>query len=447
MFKKAIFSIGVLIFMHGAANAGLFDQLQKMGNKMQGKNGSVETSGQGANIGGNSTNDNKNADQICTLNFGANYKGAYPEGKSAEDLVGQYFKGSADLSKKLSAGLATMHKGSMLNMRLLVTDLHDEKVLILARTFLDDPNTQNLGFIVALAQNGDGYKPQNGGPSERTEAKTLLALTLLQYPDLALDKGQAVALLKEGFIEESGLSIALLARFHLFGDYLNQDLSAFDNYLGQSSMNYPVKLADQTVFFALKNIPNWKQKRQYEDLMRQSAGMQASFQKQQGAINASADLRQRVISLMQEGERINDLTLEALGAGPLVAKIRARGERMKVEAGGKANLLEVYVTTQAAYQEEANALLSTSPVIDNTAKEKLKQANDLRIKNISATYAVAGQVAMLMFSGNINETIEIGGAVNQYFADSCKATLRMAQYSRQSGIPESLTTIDPKSEL
>ena len=47
MFKKAIFSIGVLIFMHGAANAGLFDQLQKMGNKMQGKNGSVETSGQG----------------------------------------------------------------------------------------------------------------------------------------------------------------------------------------------------------------------------------------------------------------------------------------------------------------------------------------------------------------------------------------------------------------
>jgi len=448
MLKRSLICAATLLIACGGAQAGLFDKLQKLGNQMQ----TQGSGGMPGNAAGNAgakkadANGDSTMDQICNQNFGAAYKGTYPDGKSAEDMVGQYFKVTADLSQKLKAGMATMHKGSVVNMRYLVSDLHDKKVASLARTFVDDPNVQNLGFIVALAQKGDGYKPENG-PSELTEAKTLLALTILQHPDLALDKSKAAVILRENFLAESGLSIALLARFHLYGDYLNQDLNAFDNYIAQASSKYPVKLADQTIVYALQSIPNWKQKRQYEDLLKMSKDMQASLQKQQGSVKASANLRNRIVTLMQDGDRINEMTLEALGAGPLVAKIRARGERMKAEAGGKANLLEVYVTTQEAYLEESKKLLGSSPAISDDAKAKLKKANDLRAKNIAETYGITGQIALLMFSGNFNETMELGGAVNQYFADSCKATLRMAEYSKQAGVPESTAKIDPNKEL
>jgi len=448
MLKRSLVCAVTFLMVCGGAQANLFDQLQKIGNKLQTQGGVGIPGNSGVNAGPKKADASGNStmDQICNQQLGGAYKGTYPDGKSAEDMVGQYFKVTADLSQKLKAGMATMHKGSVVNIRYLVSDLHDKKVASLARTFVDDPNVQNLGFIVALAQNGDGYKPENG-PSELTEAKTLLALTILQFPDLALDKSKAAIILRENFTSESGLSIALLARFHLFGDYLNQDLNAFDNYIGQASSKYSVKLADQTILFALKAIPNWKQKRQYEDLLKMSKDMQATLQKQQGSAKASANLRGRIVTLMQDGDRINEMTLEALGAGPVVANIRARGERMKAEASGKTNLLEVYVTTQEAYSEETNKLLGASPAISDDAKAKLKNANDLRAKNISESYAIAGQIALLMFSGNFNETMELGGAVNRYFADSCKATLRMAEYAKQAGVPESTAKIDPNSEL
>jgi hypothetical protein len=443
MFKQILVTTTTLLAF-GTAQAGLFDQLQKLGNQIQMQNPSTG----GAPAGGAKKNANGEStmDQICNQQFGAAYTGQFPAGKSAEDMVGQYFKVSADLSKKLKTGLATMHKGSMVNLRYVVGDLRDKKVESLARTFLDDPNMQNLGFIVALAQKGDGYKPEDG-PSELTEAKTLLALTILQYSDLALDKGQAAVMLRENFMAESGLSIALLARFHLFGDYLNQNMSAFDNYIGQASSKYPVKLADQTIFYALKNIPNWAKRDQYNNLLKQSKDMQASFTKQQGSAKASANLRGRIVNLMQEGDRINAMTLEALGAGPLVAQYRAKGERMKAEAGGNANLVEVFVTNQEAYLEETNKLLLATPQLSGDARAKLKEANDLRAKNISESYAITGQIAMLFFSGNFNETMELGGSVNRYFADSCKATLRMSEFSKQAGVPESTAKIDANSEL
>ena len=443
MFKRIFLTISTLL-VFGTAQAGLFDQLQKLGDSLQTQkpaSGGAQAEGSRKNVSGEST-----MDQICNRQLGAVYSGTFPDGKSSADMVGKYFKVSPDLSQRLRVGSATMHKGSMINMRYLVEDLQDKKVKSLARTFLDDPNQENLGLIVTLAETGDGYKPDDG-PSELTEARTLLALAILQYPELALDKGQAASILRKNFTADSGLSVALLARFHLYGDYLSHDMNLFDNYIGQASSKYPVKLADQTILYALENIPDWAQRDQYNRLLQQSKEMQASLAKQQGSVKASADLRDRILRLMQEGDRINAITLEALGAGPMVAQYRAKGERMKAEAGGNANLVEVYVTTQEAYLEETNKLLSAAPQLSEDAKTKLKEASDLRANNIAEAYAVTGQIAMLMFSGNFGETIELGGAFNRYFADSCKATLRMAKFAKQSGVPDSTAKVDPNTEL
>jgi hypothetical protein len=385
-------------------------------------------------------------DAICSRVLGPPYEGKFPPGVSAEDLVGRYFNVTVDLGLKLRQGISVIRPGAMPNMEHMLRDLNDMEARRLGEAFVRSPTVINLGHIVNLSERGDAYTPENA-PSQRTEARTLLGLVLMQYPDLVKTPGQAAVIFRENFTRDSGLSIAMLARMHLFGDGLAKDLSAFSNYVGQASSKYQVHINDQTIFYALDRLPNWSQANQYRSLIQSSKDMAASFNRSRKASAAAPAIRKQALFLMAKGEEIDGLTLEALGAGPTVAQLRARGERMRKEATGEANLIAVSVTTSDEYRQEFNRLLLSAPKISDEAKKKLANANKLRLENVNETYRVAGQIALLFFNGNIAETQEIGGYVNAYFRNSCESTFRTIQFAREAGEPPPTVQINRDSEL
>jgi hypothetical protein len=403
-------------------------------------------SGQKAQAGSGSQPAQGSVDAICARVLGAPYEGTFPPGVSAEELVAKHFNVTVDLGQKLRDGISAIRPGVMPNMEHMLRDLNDTDVRRLGEAFVRSPTIINLGHIVSLSERGDTYASENA-PSQRTEARTLLGLVLLQYPDLIKTPGSAAVIFRENFTRNSGLSIAMLARMHLFGDGLPKDLSAFSNYVGQASSNYQVHINDQTVFYALDNLPGWPQANQYRSLLQSSKDMMTSFNKSKNASAAAPAIRKQALTLMAKGEEIDGMTLEALGAGPTVAQLRARGERMRKEASGEANLIAVSVTTSDEYKQEFQRLLASSPNISDDAKKKLAEANKLRLQNVNEMYRVTGQVALLFFNGNIAETQEIGGYVNAYFRNSCESTFRSIQFAREAGEPPPTVQINRDAEL
>jgi len=385
-------------------------------------------------------------DAICVRVFGAPYEGRLPAGTPPEEMVSKYFKVSNELSQHLRNGISEIRPGVMPNMEHMIRDLNDTEVRRLAEAFVRNPSVVNLAFIVNMAERGDGYAPENR-PSQQTEARTLLGLVILQYPNLSINPGHAAVIFRENFIRNSGLSMAMLARMHLFGEGLPRDIGAFSNYVGQASSNYQVHINDQTIFFALDNLKNWTQADQYRSLLQSSKDMMESFNRSQNASSVAPVIRKRALELMSKGEEIDYLTLDALGAGPTVAQLRARGERMRKEASGESNLIKVAVETSEEYKQELNNLLKSSPKISDDALKKLADANKLRLENVNEMYKVTGQVALLFFNGSIAETQEIGGYVNAYFRNSCESTFRSIEFAREAGEPAPMTTIDRSADL
>lgn len=415
--------------------------IESLGSQMGAPQGQTAASGAGIQKPAQGS-----VDAICSRVLGAPYEGTFPAGVSAEELVGKYFNVTIDLGQKLREGISVIRPSAMPNMDHMLRDLNDTEVRRLGEAFVRSPTVINLGHIVNLSERGDSYTPENA-PSQRTEARALLGLVLMQYPELAKTPGQAAVIFRENFTKDSGLSIAMLARMHLFGDGLPKDLAAFSNYVGQASSKYQVHINDQTIFYALERVPNWSQAQQYRSLLQGSKDMMASFNRSQNASAAAPVIRKQALTLMAKGEEIDGMTLEALGAGPTVAQLRARGERMRKEASGEANLIAVSVTTSDAYKQEFQRLLASSPKISDEAKKKLADANKLRLENVNEMYRVTGQVALLFFNGNIAETQEIGGYINAYFRNSCESTFRTIQFARESGEPPPTVQINRDSEL
>lgn len=437
----AILSLGVTVPITSYA---FLDALKKNMESLGSQLGPA--SGQKAQAGSGSQQAQGSVDAICSRVLGAPYEGTFPPGVSAEELVAKYFNVTVDLGQKLRDGISAIRPGVMPNMEHMLRDLNDTDVRRLGEAFVRSPTIINLGHIVSLSERGDTYASENA-PSQRTEARTLLGLVLLQYPDLVKTPGSAAVIFRENFTRNSGLSIAMLARMHLFGDGLPKDLSAFSNYVGQASSNYQVHINDQTIFYALDNLPGWPQANQYRSLLQSSKDMMASFNKSKNASAAAPAIRKQALTLMAKGEEIDGMTLEALGAGPTVAQLRARGERMRKEASGEANLIAVSVTTSDEYKQEFQRLLASSPKISDDAKKKLADANKLRLQNVNEMYRVTGQVALLFFNGNIAETQEIGGYVNAYFRNSCESTFRSIQFAREAGEPPPTVQINRDAEL
>ena len=369
---------------------------------------------------------------ICKQVLGTGFKQKSLSG-SPDAIVGKYFKMSADMEPKLSQGINRSFKGSLVNLKSHISDIHDTTVRDLAEVFNANPSVAMLAQIIAYAEAGDNFR-DGEKPSERTEAQTLLAMVLMQYPDLALDKNKANEILRKSSLENSGLGLALVARNHLFGDYAPQNINTFSNYIGRASAQYPVKLSDQTIFYALNNIPNWRYRQQYIDLLKQSQQMTADFERQREAAKSS-DTNKRALILMNEGRKIDELTLDALGAGPRMAEIRAKAEMLKKEGAGEANLIEVAANQSASFKTEVSALLAKNPQLDNQAKEKLAEANRLLVQNLNAMRGITVELFLKLFAGDAGGSVESGEHVHRYFRDGCSVGRRQVDLAKQAGVP------------
>jgi len=419
--KKNILMMIMLLSMSQVSNAQAF--LQKLQNKLN----------QASAVGGpGSKGDTSGIAAMCPGYAPIKQKDL--AGTSAEQLVSKYFKMSADIEKLLLDGSGTKRVGTMPNFESSLDDIKDKEIKKLGQAFMANPSVSVLAQIIAYAERGDGFVSESE-PAEIAEAQTLLAMVMMQYPNLAIDKDYVLVLLKQAQSKNSGLAVAYIARANLFGDYAPRNIGAFSNYIAQASKNYPVKLADQTIFYAIEKMPDWKQRKQYLDLLKMSQEMQQSFQRQQNAAK-STDTNNRAILLMREGEKIDQLTLDAMGLGPKIAELRAKGDLLRKEGKGEANLIQVEVNQSAEYQREVAQLIATNPKLTDEAKTKLEKANKLKVDNLISLRGLTIEVALKFFSGDIGATIESGGLINRYYHNSCNVAVRQLEFSKQMGVPQ-----------
>lgn len=421
--KKSIVVMAVLLSMSQVSNAQSF--LQKLQNK-------VNEAAANSKAGSSGSNGTNGIADMCPGYQPIKQKEL--AGGTPEQLVGKYFNMSADMEKLLLDGSNVQRVGTMPSFDRTLDDIKDKEIKKLGQAFMSNPSVPMLAQIISYAERGDGYSGERE-PAEIAEAQTLLAMVMMQYPNLTINKDNVLVLLKQAESKKSGLAVAFIARAHLFGDYAPRDINAFSGYIAQASSNYPVKLADQSIFYAIEKLPNWQYRQQYLDLLKSSQDMQQSFKRQQDAAKAS-DTNKRAIQLMREGEKIDQLTLEAMGAGPKIAELRAKGEMLRKQGRGEANLIQVEVNQSDEYQREVARLVATSPKLSDEAKTKLEKANKLKVDNLVTMHGLTIEVALKFFSGDIGATVESGGLINRYYHNSCNVAVRQLELSKQIGVPQ-----------
>ena len=419
--------ISCALGFHTHSNAQSF--LQKLQKKIE---SAVQ---QAASAGESSGRDGSNVvgGQFCQQFFGKPFKQKQLAGQPSA-IVGKYFKITPDTDKALAEGINITHTGSLVSFSVHLVDIKDNAVRALADAYLANPSIPMLAQIIAYAEGGDGFAPENG-PSELTEAQTLLAMLMMQYPQLTLDRGNVNRMLRQAEMNNSGLARTFVARNHLFGDFAEKNINTFSNYIGQAQSSYPVKLADRTIFYALEKIPNWQYRQQYLDLLRLSQDMQQKFQNQQ-QVARSSNLNARAIQLMREGNRADLLTLEALGAGPKIAQIKAKGEMLRKEASGESNLIKVEVGTSDDAKAEILKMMAVAPTLDEASKAKLAEANKIKADNLNSVYMITLELILKTANGDIGSLIETGQYVNHYSRNTCQLINRQVEVAKQSGIPE-----------
>jgi predicted XRE-type DNA-binding protein len=125
-----------------------------------------------------------------------------------------------------------------------------------------------------------------------------------------------------------------------------------------------------------------------------------------------------------------------MGAGPKIAELRAKGEMLRKEGSGEANLIQVEVNQSAEYQREVARLVATNPKLTDEAKGKLEKANKLKVDNLTTMRGLTVEVALKFFSGDIGGTVESGGLINRYYNNSCNVAVRQLELSKQIGVPQ-----------
>ena len=429
---RLVIAISCALGFHAQANAQSF--LQKLQKKIEsaaqpGAGQQAASAGESSGGGGS----NVVGGQFCQQFFGKPFKKKQLADQPSV-IVGKYFKITPDTDKALADGINVTHAGSLVSFSVHLVDLKDNVVRALADAYLANPSIPMLAQVIAYAEGGDGYAPENG-PSERTEAQTLLAMLMMQYPQLTLNRGNVNQMLRQAEMSKSGLARTFVARHYLFGDYAEKNINTFSNYIGQAQNSYQVKLADRTIFYALEKIPNWKYRQQYLDLLRQSQDMLQKLQNQQQAARSS-NLNGRAIQLMREGNRADLLTLEALGAGPKIAEIKAKGEMLRKEAAGESNLIKIEVGASDDAKAEILKMMATAPALDEASKAKLTEANKIKANNISEIYGISMELTLKAASGDLGSLIETGQYVNHYSRNICQVINRQVEVAKQSGIPE-----------
>lgn len=389
-------------------------------------------------------------DDVCKAVFGKPFK----EKKlsvAPEELVKKYFKLSADFDKILYQGINNQYAGTLISITNHVDDLKEKNIRNLASSFIANPSIGMLAQVIEYAEKGDNFvPPRDPEPSEKGDAQTLLAMIMMQYPQLLIDKGMVMNALKMAEKGESGLGVTFIARAHMYGDYANPDMNAFAAYVGRASKKYQVKLSTQSAFYAIEKMPpNWNARNNFIQMLQSGQEMQESFKRQQNAAASQGnDLNLKAIKLMDEGENIDQLTLEALGAGPKMAEIRAKGEMLKKEGNGTADVIKVKVYQSEQAANVVSDLLKANPKLDAEAKQKFEKANQIRLDNTTKLYNLVGEIGVQFFSGNIGQVMNTGPMIKQYHKNSCTLLYRQIEMAKMTGTPVQLqSNVEIQKEL
>jgi hypothetical protein len=458
--KAAVFFSVGLLPATAALGFGFGDFAKQMQEATKGISGGSNQNGGGSNpFGGmmpsmsqqktsNQTNSastgNRWIEDSCRGIFGSSYK-KVDLGGAPEEIVSKYFITSPDLEQRLYEGINTYHTGSFNQLsRKLIDDLETNKAKRMAEAFKSNPSIEMLAQVIRQSETADSYEQTGdyggGSPSVRTEMKTVLALIMLQYPDLLKNKQDPVEILKKTRMKYSKLSSVMLARFHYYGDYQDENIDAFSNYIANGS---GIKSADSAIVLAMQERPNWKMKKQYEGLMKQSQEMQKSLNRQKQKASGSS-IKKRALQLMEKGLEIDALTASAFGAGDEIAKIRATGTLMEKEASGEDNLIEIKASQNADSAKIIEKHLSAKNSLSGASKKKFEEANAMRAKNHSELVALQGAVAVKFFTEGLGEALNSGPHINQYFRDSCKTTMMSVKFAENVGV---VTPAQPAEDL
>ena len=399
----------------------------------------------GANSGGKNQPAGGMFDQVCGRVFGEPFQKVTLK-ESQDALIQRYFKvgDPTVFEQALRAGINVGHKGTLVNLRTHSPDLQDKKIKRLAESFLLDPSSDLLAQVIHFAQNGDRYFVEKEG-SEWGDAQVLLAMVLMQYPDLAKDKGAVLPLLKsaDGMGAKSNLARALIARAYLFGDYANKDLREFDGRIVTTHDTPKAKTKTMTIEWAIENEAGWNRRQEYEEQMKMQADFVASMTKKKNARSRN-DMLPRVVALLDKGDEINQMTAEALGAGPDIAKIQARIDQVKKEGSGEQNIVKVRASITAEAEAMLAAAMAKSPQLEGDAKAKLAAANKLRADNLVVHYGLVGEAGVKFISGDLDEVVNVvGPMLNEYFVSACTVMDRSIKLSEKLGNPP--PAMDPKA--
>jgi len=189
-------TIPYLIAIAFAVGTGAPAHAQGFLQKLQKK---LEQPSSGGGGGGSSAASSGNSQvvggQFCQQFFGKPFKQKQLNGQP-DAVVGKYFKITPETDKILADGVHAAYVGTFNSLRLHLDDLKDKVVRQLADAYLANPSIPMMAQVIAYAEGGDGYAPENG-PSEQAEAQTLLAMMMMQYPQLTLNKGYVTQLLKQ----------------------------------------------------------------------------------------------------------------------------------------------------------------------------------------------------------------------------------------------------------
>ena len=399
----------------------------------------------GSSTGGASQPAGGMFDQVCGRVLGEPFQKVTLK-ESQDALIQRYFKleDPTAFEQALRAGINGGHKGTLVTLRMHAPDLQDKKIKRLAESFLLDPSSDMLAQVIHFAENGDRFFVEKEG-SEWGDAQVLLAMVLMQYPDLAKNKGQVLPLLKsaDGLAGKSNLARALIARAYLFGDYANKDLREFDGRIVNPHNTPRAKTKTMTIEWALENEPGWNRRQEYEEQMKMQAAFVASMTKKKQARGRS-DLLPRVVTLLDKGDEINQMTADALGAGPQIAEIQARIDQVKKEGTGEQNIVKV----RASITEEAETMLAAamakSPQLEGDAKAKLAAATKLRADNLVVHYGLVGEVGLKFISGDLDEVVNVlGPMLNEYFVSTCTVMDRSIKLAEKLGDPP--PAMDPQA--
>ena len=400
----------------------------------------------GANSGGGKSQSAGGMfDQVCGRVLGEPFQKVTLK-ESQDALIQRYFNvaDSTEFEKALRAGVNVGHKGTLVNLRTHTPDLQDKKIKRLAESFLLDPSSDMLAQVIHFAQNGDRYFVEKEG-SEWGDAQVLLAMVLMQYPDLVKGRGAVLPMLKsaDAVGAKSNLARALIARAHLFGDYATKDLREFDGRIVTQHDTPKARTKTLTIEWAIENEPGWNRRQQYEEQLKMQADFVASMTKKKNARSRN-DMLPRVVALLDKGDEINQMTAEALGAGPQIAQIQARIDQVKKEGSGEQNIVKVRASITAEAEAMLAAAMKKSPKLEGDAKAKLAAANKLRADNLIVHYGLVGEAGLKFISGEMGEVVNVvGPMLNEYMVSACTVMDRSVKLSEKLGDPP--PAMDPKA--